>query len=74
MSRETGKAETVTEREVKEARDFLDACMDTRPMQYVFKYCQEKVLHLKHTHMSLKAPVVPTGFRCFCWVSVSYVQ
>lgn len=44
VDRETGKEETVTNREVKENRDFIDACMQTRPMQYVFKYCQEKVL------------------------------
>lgn len=41
---QTGVEEVVTKREIEEAKAFLGACMDTRPMQYVYKYCQEKVI------------------------------
>ncbi|GMH42742.1 hypothetical protein BSKO_10661 [Bryopsis sp. KO-2023] len=40
--RETGKEEVVTTREIRESQDFLSACMDTKPLQYVHNYLVEK--------------------------------
>eukprot|EP01025_Chloroclados_australasicus_P057117 TRINITY_DN7108_c0_g1_i2.p2 TRINITY_DN7108_c0_g1~~TRINITY_DN7108_c0_g1_i2.p2 ORF type:complete len:296 (-),score=39.20 TRINITY_DN7108_c0_g1_i2:65-952(-) len=42
--RETGNAEEVTDREKQEMWDFLRACMQTKPMQYCFRYLVAKEL------------------------------
>jgi flagellar biosynthesis component FlhA len=39
----TGTSETVDAREMKEMRDFLDAVMDTKPIQYCHAYLAAKV-------------------------------
>lgn len=41
--RSTGVREQLTEREQKETQDFLQACMQTAPMQYCFRYLVAKV-------------------------------
>jgi hypothetical protein len=45
----TGVKESLTEREEKEAWDFLNACMQTQPFQYCFKYLVQKVPLLSGT-------------------------
>lgn len=42
-TRSTGVAEESSARETKEEWDFLNACMETKPMQYCFKYLVAKV-------------------------------
>ena len=39
----TGVCEEVSQREQQEMTDFLDACMETKPMQYCFQYLVAKV-------------------------------
>ena len=41
--RATGVQENTSQREHKEQWDFLQACMQTRPMQYCFRYLVAKV-------------------------------
>ena len=41
--RNTGVAERVTQKEQGEEHSFLDAVMQTRPMQYVHSYLAQKV-------------------------------
>ena len=45
ICRETGVAEKVTQQEVQEEHNFLDAIMATKPMQYVHSYLAQKVVH-----------------------------
>ena len=48
--RSTGVTEETSARETKEQTDFLNACMETKPMQYCFKYLVAKVrTHLRGT-------------------------
>lgn len=42
-TRATGVSEETSARETKEQWDFLNACMETKPMQYCFKYLVAKV-------------------------------
>ena len=39
---ETGQSETVTEVERREMSEFLDACLDAKPMEYLLNYLVKK--------------------------------
>ena len=52
---ETGVSERVTDSERREIREFLDAIMNTAPMQYCHKYC--------HAHKPDVVPASLSGFK-----------
>jgi hypothetical protein len=53
--RSTGLMENTTHRENKEQWDFLQACMQTRPMQYCFRYLVAKACGSTDSFANLQA-------------------
>jgi poly(U)-specific endoribonuclease len=53
--RSTGLMENTTHRENKEQLDFLQACMQTRPMQYCFRYLVAKACESTDSFANLQA-------------------